>query len=371
MDVSHIICPSCSVGCGVDLVVKKNNAVGIYPYKSHPINEGKNCTKGRSCFEIVNNENRLTNSLINDEGSSGSSSESSIDQILDVASEKIKSFDPEDIAFIVSAKSSNETIYNIKKLADGLGVSNIGFFADNFKKKDFQQANYEDLDNADFIFIIGDVLLDNPLIGRRVYIAKDKGVEIASVDEIDGSFTSINSNNFKKAENLSSFLDNIPSEITDKLTSSSVILFNKLTSSDDFDKIIEIAGKNDSKILPVMENSNSVGALESLPALNKQEIMEMVAKSKLLYIVGEDEFFFEIPSINSREYTIVQSFNSNTITESSNIVFATTCWAEEDGSFTNSENTTQFFSKAVEPGTHVMSNVELIKNLAEKLSIEL
>ncbi|MFA0832853.1 MAG: hypothetical protein ACC609_02465 [Methanobacterium formicicum] len=67
LKIAHTICPSCSVGCGVNLIIKNQEAVGTYPYKRHPVNQGKNCKKGRDSFHILN-ENRLENPLIKKTG---------------------------------------------------------------------------------------------------------------------------------------------------------------------------------------------------------------------------------------------------------------------------------------------------------------
>jgi len=40
------ICPYCSCGCGIYLVVKDGKIIGQEPWKAHPVNEGKNCPKG-------------------------------------------------------------------------------------------------------------------------------------------------------------------------------------------------------------------------------------------------------------------------------------------------------------------------------------
>ena len=48
LDIKHTICPSCSVGCGLNIVSKDGAVVGTYPYKRHPVNEGKNCLNGRN-----------------------------------------------------------------------------------------------------------------------------------------------------------------------------------------------------------------------------------------------------------------------------------------------------------------------------------
>ena len=57
-------CPYCGVGCGLNLVSKGNTLVGVEPYKRSPINEGKLCPKGATCWETVQKPGRLTKPLI-------------------------------------------------------------------------------------------------------------------------------------------------------------------------------------------------------------------------------------------------------------------------------------------------------------------
>ena len=45
--------PYCGVGCGLNLVVSEGKLVGVEPYKRSPINEGKLCPKGMTCWEHV------------------------------------------------------------------------------------------------------------------------------------------------------------------------------------------------------------------------------------------------------------------------------------------------------------------------------
>ena len=59
LDIKHTICPSCSVGCGLNIVSKDGAVVGTYPYKRHPINEGKNCLNGRN--SILQFDNQIEN----------------------------------------------------------------------------------------------------------------------------------------------------------------------------------------------------------------------------------------------------------------------------------------------------------------------
>ena len=61
-------CPYCGVGCGLNLVVSDGKLVGVEPYKRSPINEGKLCPKGETCWEFVHSPDRLTKPLIKKDG---------------------------------------------------------------------------------------------------------------------------------------------------------------------------------------------------------------------------------------------------------------------------------------------------------------
>jgi predicted molibdopterin-dependent oxidoreductase YjgC len=53
------ICPFCGCGCGIYLVVKDRRIVGVEAWKEHPVNEGKNCIKGRNAFIFKSEANKL------------------------------------------------------------------------------------------------------------------------------------------------------------------------------------------------------------------------------------------------------------------------------------------------------------------------
>ena len=57
-------CPYCGVGCTVNLVVSNGKVVGAEPNQRSPINEGKLCPKGVTCWESVHSPDRLTTPLI-------------------------------------------------------------------------------------------------------------------------------------------------------------------------------------------------------------------------------------------------------------------------------------------------------------------
>jgi formate dehydrogenase major subunit len=45
LEIKHTLCPSCSVGCGINVVLEDGEIVGTFPYKRHPVNAGKKLFK--------------------------------------------------------------------------------------------------------------------------------------------------------------------------------------------------------------------------------------------------------------------------------------------------------------------------------------
>ena len=80
-------CPYCGVGCGLNLVVSEGKLVGVEPNKRSPINEGKLCPKGMTCWEHVQKPDRLTTPKIK---KNGKFVDASWDEALDLIVKKFK-----------------------------------------------------------------------------------------------------------------------------------------------------------------------------------------------------------------------------------------------------------------------------------------
>ena len=68
LEIKHTLCPSCSVGCGINVVLNDGEVVGTFPYKRHPVNAGKNCLNGRNSIDcyLSKFENADEDALIGD-----------------------------------------------------------------------------------------------------------------------------------------------------------------------------------------------------------------------------------------------------------------------------------------------------------------
>jgi len=121
------ICPYCGCGCGLLLVVKDGNIVGSEPWQRHPVNEGKLCNKGWNAYQFIHHPDRLKKPLIR---KGNTFEESSWDKALNLIAGKLNSLKEQSgsdsIAFLSSAKCTNEENYLVQKFARAvIGTNNV------------------------------------------------------------------------------------------------------------------------------------------------------------------------------------------------------------------------------------------------------
>jgi len=367
MKMTHTICPSCSVGCGINLITKNQEVVGTYPYKRHHINEGKNCSRGRKCFEVLSEKTRLTFPLIK----KGSLIDSDWEEALNMAVKEIKSLKGEEIGIIASGNCTNEECEILKKFADALGVENIGYNNHNFSNFDFETGSFDDVENSQFILIIGDILKENPLMGRRIIRAKENGAEIIAADYPDKTTTGINADEYIQIKSIKEFLDNLSFEVQSKLNEDSIIIVGKLDHKQELDEFYQIASNSNSKIVLVMDDCNSRGAMNTLPVLDKDDLKTLIEGVKLLYVVGDDPASYTEKSFKNLDFLITQTTTLNDTALVSDIVLPGAFWAEKSGSFTNCTGNIQKIPQVVPVAGKALDDVTIIQKIAEKLGIDL
>ncbi len=129
MDMRYVptTCPYCGCGCELLLQVTDGKLIGTLPSKTNRMNEGKLCIKGWNAHEFVHSPERLTTPLIRKDGEL---QEASWDEALDFAASRLKAIKKkhggDSVAFLTSAKCTNEENYLLQKLCRvGFGTNNI------------------------------------------------------------------------------------------------------------------------------------------------------------------------------------------------------------------------------------------------------
>ncbi len=119
------ICPFCGCGCNFYLVLDEGKITGIEPRPNNPVNKGMLCAKGWNSHEFIDSPQRLKTPLVR---KNGVLTETTWDEALDLVTSKLSSirdtFGSNSLAFLSSAKVTNEENYLLMKLARAVFKTN-------------------------------------------------------------------------------------------------------------------------------------------------------------------------------------------------------------------------------------------------------
>ncbi len=170
--------------------------VGVYPSKEHPISQGILCVKGWNTHEFINHPDRLKTPLIR---KNGALVESTWEEALKLIGEKLNSIrnqsGPDALAFLSSAKCTNEENYLMMKLARAAaGTNNIDHCARLCHASTVaglalafgsgaMTNSINEIEDADVIFVTGSNTTEqHPATGNRIIRAVDKGAKLIIAD---------------------------------------------------------------------------------------------------------------------------------------------------------------------------------------------
>ena len=120
-------CIYCGAGCGLYLEVLDGEIVGVIPAKEHPVSQGRLCIKGWNAASFVYHPDRLKMPLIR---KNGELVEAMWDEALSLVAERLGTIKaesgPDSLAFLSSAKCTNEENYLMQKFARAvIGTNNV------------------------------------------------------------------------------------------------------------------------------------------------------------------------------------------------------------------------------------------------------
>ena len=176
-------CPYCGVGCGVLATPRPDGTVDIAGDPDHPANFGRLCSKGSALGETLSLDGRLLHPEIGDERASW-------DDALDLVAQRfaatIAEHGPQSVAIYGSGQLLTEDYYVANKLMKGfIGAANIdtnsrlcmASSVAGHKRafgSDTVPGNYEDLEQADLIVLVGSNLgWCHPVLYQRIVAARD------------------------------------------------------------------------------------------------------------------------------------------------------------------------------------------------------
>ncbi|MBJ3785120.1 nitrate reductase [Devosia sediminis] len=175
-------CPYCGVGCGVLATPQRDGSVTIAGDPDHPANFGRLCSKGSALGETLSLDGRLLHPEIADRRVTW---DEALDHVANGFMSAINTFGPQSVAIYGSGQLLTEDYYLANKLMKGfIGAANIdtnsrlcmASSVAGHKRafgSDTVPGNYEDLEQADLIVLVGSNLgWCHPVLYQRIVAAR-------------------------------------------------------------------------------------------------------------------------------------------------------------------------------------------------------
>jgi predicted molibdopterin-dependent oxidoreductase YjgC len=184
------ICPLCSVGCTLEVGLRKGRILSSYPKDGNQVNNGQACVKGRFALrDVVHTPRRALRPMLRRHGELA---EVSWDEALDTVAQRLTANPEGGSAFVVSSQLSLEDQYVARKFArsvlnaepvlDSPSPSTPSAYRRMLQEQGFSpQLNFElaSLSAAGVILAAGtDLALSHPILWVNVLKAVQKGAKL-------------------------------------------------------------------------------------------------------------------------------------------------------------------------------------------------
>ena len=188
-------CSQCSVGCTLNLNVKKGKLIRATFDIDGATNHGHECARGKWGTKWVYSKDRLLKPKVR-QGADWR--DSSWDQALDLIAAKLAVCKPEETFLLASPKNTNEDNYLLQKLGRAvLGTSNVGFIdsscppgavaglAEAFGSGAATNTVWSIRDSKTVLVVDSDLTFEHPVAGLQVKEAVRRGAHLITLDPRD------------------------------------------------------------------------------------------------------------------------------------------------------------------------------------------
>jgi NADH-quinone oxidoreductase subunit G len=389
------LCAHCPVGCNITINTRRE-AISqgqvaikrVMPRQNEQVNEVWICDKGRFAYHFTESEKRLEKPQLK---VNGKLEAASWEDAVKVIGNKVEG-NQGDVVVLAGGRLSNEDLFNLKQLADGLGGQALLYtsMGGGELTKAFGVAagtNFSDMGPGTTILVVAsDLYNEAPVWHLRLKQAAKRG---ATLIVVNGRETKLE--RYAKFVVRYAYGDEVETVngLTDKpkigetiaAAENLVILYGSdglgLEGSSALAsacaRMVEgRAGKPNNGLIGVWPHANDQGAWE----LGFQPASDLAntLKGKTVYIVaadpaGDDPSLVEV--LKSAGAVIVQDLFLTETARLADVILPAQAYTERDGSFTSAERRVQRFYPAVPPRGQARPDYAITSQVAASLALEI
>ena len=400
MKAAASICAQCAVGCNITFNtrrdVKSDGKVvvkRVMPRQNEYVNEIWICDKGRFAYHFTDSPDRLARPLIR---KGGRMENISWNEAIDSTVKKFKAA-REDFVVLASGRLSNEDLFNLKQLADGLGGEAIlytqmgGGDLTTFVGLG-QGTNFADIGKGTAILVVAsDLYNEAPIWYLRIKQAVRRGAALVVANARGTKLENYAAHVIRyaygdEAATIEGFLRSKSARAAvDAFTSAEnlVILYGSDGLGLDGSTALATAcarllvdthhvGKANNGLMGVWPRANDQGAWE----LGFRPVADLrkALKGKTVYIVTADpagDAPSLVTALKGAKSVVVQELFLTATARLADIVLPARAYTERSGTYTSGERRLQRFCPAVPPHGQARPDFVITAQIAKDIGLEL
>jgi NADH-quinone oxidoreductase subunit G len=396
LGASASICTQCPVGCNTTLNTRREASSGgdvvikrVMPRQNEEVNEIWICDKGRFAYQYPESKTRLMRPFVRRDGKL---TRASWNTALETAGEKLGAA-RKNAVVLASGRLSNEDLYNLKTLADGLGgqavlYTDIGGGDLTMQVGVGAGTNLGTLGKGDTILVAAsDLYEEAPIWWLRVKQAADRGATLIVANprgtKLDKFATfSVRYEYGDEVKSVQGLLKK--SKVGDALTQAGnlVIFFGSeglgLTGSSNLAaacaKLLqdtEHVGKANNGLIGVWRRANDQGAWE-LGFRPSEKLQSVFDKADVVYVIGADPIgdgLIKMKNKKQKPFLIVQELLETETTAMADVVLPVQAYSEREGTYTSGERRVQRFHAAEPPKGETRPDFAITAQVAKEAGI--
>ena len=398
MKAAASICAQCPVGCNVTFNTRReamsDGKVAIkrvMPRQNEVVNEVWMCDKGRFAYHFAESEDRLVKPQLRKNG------ELETVSWKEAVAEAGRKLHGEEVVVLAGGRLSNEDLFNLKQLADGLGGQALFYTAMGGGELTpqvgvGQGTNFADMGKDTTILVAAsDLYNEAPLWYLRIKQAAGHGATLIVVNPRETRLEKYATHVVRyvygdEAATIGGLLKSGPGKVVaDAITSAEnlVILYGSeglgLEGSSALaavcaNLLVETkhTGRVNNGLIGVWPHANDQAAWEL--GFKAEASLAKMLPGKVVYIaaadpVGDDPALAAV--LKEAKYVIVQELFPTRTVNLADMVLPAQAYVERDGSFTSGQRRVQRFYPAVPPPGETRPDFAITAGLAGELGIEL
>ena len=395
------ICPLCPVGCNITFNTRREAKSGgkvvikrVMPRQNESVNEIWICDKGRfASHHYTESSGRLTKPLVRKDEKLHTTT---WDNALKLAAEKIAAA-KNDTVVLASGQLSNEDLYNLKQLAEGLNSKAILYT--HMGGGDLtalvgvgQGTNLAEVGKGTVILVIAsDLQEEAPLWWLRIIHAARNGATLIVANPRDTKLDRhaayvIRYANGDEVETVNGIM---PGRKDNKIAEAFASAENALVffGSEGLGlegtgalglacaRLLQVTGhtaKPNNGLIGVWSHANDQGAWEL--GFQPEADLSAAIKGKVVYIAGADPAGDDpnlAKALKIARCIIVQDLFMTDTAKMADVVLPAQAYTERDGTFTSGERRVQRFYRAVTPRSESRPDFEITAQLGALLELDI